>query len=434
MRRVENETLGECFYCGVLPGGMKLYAFPKKDFRQKSAVLAVDFGSIDQQLILPDLGEGVQVPAGVAHFLEHRMFEKPEGDITERFHALGAQVNADTTFTSTEFFFSCTDHFEENLGLLLDFVLHPYFTAEGVAREREIISREIQLYRDSLEWVSFFNALGSLYPGHPLSTDIAGTLESIQQIDREVLERCYGRFYRPANMGLFVGGDIDVHRTRERVNAYMEDKDFPESDSPVHPVRQPLPVPTPVVQVAQLPVVQHHLSLAFGDRVNGMGGAPLLGRGLALELALDILFGPSSRFFNRHYEDGLIDAASFGSEVYLEPWFGVCLVGGEVQYPERLEEAVVEELRQALDGDLMERDFERAKRKVYGQLLQGFDQVENCVQLMHGAVSCGAQPFDYFAAYERLTVADVRDCLETCLDYRCYGFSRVDPSATEEPD
>lgn len=421
MREEENRILEESFFCEVLPCGLKLYVLPKRGFGQKSGLLSVDFGSIDRHL------NGSEIPAGVAHFLEHRMFEKPEGDISERFSLLGAEVEAETTFTSTSYSFVCTSHFEENLSLLLELVFRPFFTEEGVARERQIIDREIRLYGDDLEWIGFFNAMDAVFPGHPLAVDIAGTPQSICQIDREILDLCYRMFYHPANMGLFICGDVDLPAIRALVDSHLSEEVCSGVAGSIKRVRQVPQDRQPGVRSARLSVAQPHLSLVFKDGKAGLEGEELLRRELALELALDIIFGPSSTFYNSRYEEGVIDVGSFGYEVYAEPSFGLCLIGGEVQSPEQFEKAVVEELYQARECDPIERDFARVMRKAYGNLLQGFDQVESCVQLMCDAVGCGADPFGYFAALEKVTVADVKECLESCLDYARYGISRIDP-------
>lgn len=427
MRKEENRLLGEHFFCEVLPCGLKLYVLPKRGFGQKCGLLSVDFGSIDRRLDGLACQEGIEIPAGVAHFLEHRMFAKPEGDISDRFSLLGAEVEADTSFTSTSYSFVCTSRFEENLSLLLDLVFRPFFTEEGVVRERQIIDREIQLYGDDLEWVGFVNAMDAVFPGHPLAADIAGTPESIRQIDRQTLDLCYRMFYQPGNMGLFVCGDVDVSAIRALVTAYLSEQVCCGFSEPIKRVRQVPQDRQPGARSARMSVVRPHLSLVFKDGKAGMEGEELMRRELALELALDIIFGPSSTFYNSRYEEGVIDVGSFGYEVYAEPSFGLCLVGGEVQSYERFEEALVEELRQARKCDLIRREFARVMRKAYGNLLQGFNQVESCVQLMCDAVSCGGDPFGYFRAFEEVAVADVEECLESCLDYDRYGISRIEP-------
>ncbi|MBT7913040.1 insulinase family protein, partial [Candidatus Bathyarchaeota archaeon] len=266
---------------------------PKEGFYRQSALLAVDFGSIDCSVKVPG-GNGWEreIPAGTAHFLEHLMFQKPGGDISELFSLLGADVDADTSFIGTSFFCSGNDHLEENLQLLLKLVFEPHLTQECIDREREIIFREIQLSEDNLEWISYFHALETIFPGHPLSTDIAGNLEEIGKIDLETLELCYRAFYSPPNMALYICGDIDPFDVAGKIGERVQEQKGVECYPHQPHCRTLPPEGEPLERRRELPVVQPHLTLAFRDRRKGLGGAELLKRELALELLLDILFGP----------------------------------------------------------------------------------------------------------------------------------------------
>lgn len=425
MRQIEHPFLEERVHCQTLPCGLEFYLVPREGFRSAHALLTVKYGSIDRCFVPPGATAPVEAPDGAAHFLEHRLFAGPDGDVGELFAAIGAEVNAHTTFTHTAYFFSCVDHLEEGLALLVDFVFAPQLTPEGVEREREIIARELQLYGDNLEWVSFFNALQSLYGAHPLGVDIAGTPESLGRIDARVLELCHRSFYRPENMALFVGGDLEVEALGRRVGELMAGR----GQAPCADLRRlACPDGGGGFRAVELPVAVPRLYLGFRDQREGLHGEALLRRELALELALDVLFGASSDFYARHYESGLIDAESFGCEIYAEAEFCFCLVGGDARQPELLQEALLEELRRARHSDLLERDLARARRRAYGQLLQRFDQVESGVGLVHSAVSRGGAPFALFEAHEQLEAAEVRECLETCLDPDRGQLSQVVPA------
>lgn len=429
--------LGDSCWCGRLTGGLPLYVLSKPGFRQKSALLAVGFGSMDQRVPAMAGEPALILPAGAAHFLEHRMFLKRQGDITERFAELGVEADANTTYTHTGYQCSGADHLDEALDLLLELVLEPYLSVPGVAREREIISREIELYGDNLEWVSYFRAVDALYPGHALATDIAGTVESVKRLDRAVLARCHRAFYHPGNMALFVCGDVEAEAVASVVDVGLRRRGIDPGGSgghPTRPVRRLVRGGQPASRHAVLPVVLPHRSLAFADPRVGLRGRAMLARELALELALDILFGAASAFYCRRYAEGLVDSGSFGFEVNVEPWFSFSLVGGDSRWPDELQRAVLDELRRARRSGVIEAQFERARGKAYGHLVQGFDQVEAGVQLMHAAVSCGAHPFDLIAAHERLDAAQVRDALVTGLDPQCHGLVRIDPAPTEPID
>jgi predicted Zn-dependent peptidase len=428
VRWIEHPILRERLCCQVLPGGLEFYALPKAGWQRQGALLAVDFGSLDLELVRGNGDEGQRtLPWGAAHFLEHRLFDKEYGDISPRFARLGAEVNAGTSFTSTTYAVSGTGPFADSVELLLDLVLDFHLSATGVERERQIIARELELFSDDLEWVSYLGALRALYGDHPLAMDMAGTRESLECIDLEVLETCHQTFYRPERMGLYLCGDFEMAPLLERVADRLERGRWRGRAEWQPRAREVVRSGAPQKQEWVLPVVQPHLVLAFADSQAGLQGAQLLERELALELALDMAFGAASDFYSQCYQDGLIDAESFGGEVCLEPFFGFCLVGGDTPYPQALGEALIERLRRVQEGKRLEEDFERARRRAYGQLVRGFEQVESCAGLLHGAVSSGADPFDYFEAYHRLDPGRVRQCLETCLDYRRPAWSRVLP-------
>ena len=406
----------------VLTGGFSVYVLPKSGFSKRHAILSVDFGSIDVEFSINEKPE--RVPLGTSHFLEHRLFEKGTGDVTGLFAAMGADLNAYTGLTNTSFLFTCVDRFEDCLGLLMDFVLQPDLSSEGIEKERKIISREIQLYGDSLEWVSFFSVMRSMYPEHPLSVDMAGTLESIGSIELEHLRLVHDAFYHPANMSLFVSGDVDPRQVIETVSRLLPDA----GGVGVHRSRYKLAAYKPGRrELTRLNIFRPRVCVGFRDSSVGYRGLELLQRELAAELALDIIAGASSRFYRTYYEQGLIDLESFGYDVYAEPEFSYCMLGGDSEDPQKLEEAILELTESAVENVLTEEEFQRAKRKSYGHLLQQFDQVDSCAGLMESAATRGADPFDFISAYELLSCGDLQECFETWLCPDNAGISVVLP-------
>jgi predicted Zn-dependent peptidase len=413
-----------------MPGGLELHLLPKPGFRSVHALLSVGYGAIDRRFALPGC-QPLTLPDGVAHFLEHRLFASALGDVGDRFAGLGAEVNAHTTFTNTGYFFSCTDHLEACLELLLGFVLNPSFTAEGVQREREIITRELQLYGDNLEWISFFGVLQSLYGNHPLGVDIAGTVESIRGIDAGLLELCHRAFYRPDNMTLIVGGDFDLGAVADKVASCLEGR---TSGPPPLLFRRPSSPARAQTPRQTLSIALPRICLGFGDLQAGLDGEALLKHELCLEVLLDLLYGASSDFYARHYESGLLDAESFGCEIYVEREFCFCLVGGDTPDPERLEGEILEELAGAVGAGVIERGFARAARRAYGQAVQRLDQVEGGVGVVFSSLSRGAGPLGLFAAHDQLEPEDLHQCLKDCLIPARRGTALVFPSDSAEED
>lgn len=420
---------GEVVYRRCL-GGLDVWAVSRPGSRQKAAVLSIDYGSVDRHLRACDAGPVQTTPAGTAHFLEHCLFAKPSGDITERINRLGGDVNASTSFTSTIFSLTCVEHFAAHLALLFELALDLHIRPAGVAQEREIIERELQTSCDDPEWIGFLHGLGGLYRDGPLAWDMAGTRESIGQIDAAVLTRCHEVFYRPEYMGLYLCGDFDIEATCEVVEAALLKYRRPRSawgrvERPVV-----LPAPQPLEALA-LPVSRPYTLLFFGDDKAGRSGRALLLRELALELALDIALGPASDFFAAHYEDGLIDGDAFEAEVYAEPTFCFCAVGGYTQQSERLCEEIGAVLA-GLDERVVAADLDRAKRKAYGLLLRAWEQAEDVADLLCAVAASEAVPSLYFDVHEQIAVGDILEVLDSCLSPAHLSAMQIVPTRRAE--
>lgn len=410
---MERETaLGEVVHRSHL-GGLDVWAVPRPGRRQKAAVLSIDYGSVDLHLRAGNSGQVLTTPAGTAHFLEHGLFAKPYGDITEQINRLGGDVNASTSFTSTVFSLTCIEHFAAHLNLLFELALDLHIQPAGVAQERAIIDRELQTSGDDPEWSGFLQGLAGLYRDGPLAWDMAGTQASLEQIDAAVLTRCHEVFYRPEYMGLYLCGDFDVEATCAVVEAAL--LKYSRSRSAWGRVERPVVLPAPQpLEALVLPVSRPYTLLLFGDSQAGRAGRDLLLRELALELALDIALGPASDFFAAHYEDGLIDGDAFGAEVYAEPTFCFCAVGGYTQQSERLGEEIGAALA-GLDERVVAADLARAKRKSYGLLLRAWEQAEDVADLLCSAAASQATPSVYFDVHEQIAVGDILEVLESCL-------------------
>ena len=205
-KEISNKKINEKLFYTETKNGLKLFFMPKKGYTKKHAIFSTDYGSIDNIFIPIKENKPCQVPEGIAHFLEHKLFEEPDSNIFEKFSKMGADVNAFTNFNQTSYLFTSTEYFYENLELLIKFVQNPYFTDENVEKEKGIIAQEIKMYEDSPNWRVFFNLLKAMYINHPVKIDIAGTVDSIQTINKELLYKSYNTFYHPSNMVLFIIG------------------------------------------------------------------------------------------------------------------------------------------------------------------------------------------------------------------------------------
>jgi len=421
-----DDVLHEC-----LSGGCDLYVYRKRSLRRRHGLLTVDFGSVDVGSCEPAPSGSGGALHGLAHFLEHRLFVKASGDITDRFAALGAEVDAHTSLTTTGYSFTCIESFEACLGLLLELVLVPYFTEEAIGREREIITREIELYEDSVESLAFNAALRSLYPHHPLGVDIAGTRESLERIDREALLLAHRAAYCPSRLALFLSGDLDFGSCRECVSSLLEQyAELQQTASPSMP--RPLADPAPRRMVARLSVAQPRLLLAFAPSARELRGVTLMRREICMELLCDILFGPAGAFYSRHYESGLIDDGSFGYEIHTEPSFTFAVVGGATPHPAELEEAITDEIATAAAGTMVADGLERAVRKAHGQLLCRYDEIEGCAAMVDAAARRNCAPFFRFEVLATITLEQVTACLASCLRTEAYGVSVVLPHTVSD--
>ena len=379
--KTEYKKIDECIYSSVLLNGLKVTVIPKKGFNSFYAVLAVDYGGAKQKFRLD--GKAMSTPAGVAHYLEHKMFDMPDGDnALTRLTNNGADPNAFTSGDMTAYYFQCTDKFEENLRLLLHFVTTPYFTDETVEKERGIIAQEIQMGEDNPGIAIYYNLLRLLYEHHPVRDRVAGTVESIGEITAQTLYDCHRAFYRPANMALCVEGDVDVERiiriAEEEVSG--ERGNAPEANYG----REEGVAPAALYKKEVMPVSAPQF-LIGSKFIPEPSGTPLLRQDLVSSLAMRLLVGQSSPFYTRLYRSGLLNR-DFDYEVDFTAGTGTVIIGGESSDPEAVLEEYKKELERVAKEGFDAMSFELAKRASLGARLRGLEDFENvCIAVVSGA-------------------------------------------------
>lgn len=424
LRTLSHDRLEEMVYHDTLDNGLQVFLLPKVGFRKTYATLTTRFGSIDHRFRVGD-GDIVELPDGIAHFLEHKMFEEEDGDVFYRFAQQGASANAFTSFNRTAYLFSCTDRVKENLLTLLDFVQRPYFTDENVEKEKGIIGQEIRMYEDDPDWQVYFGLLQSLYVRHPVRIDIAGSVESIAQIDKERLYQCYETFYHPSNMILFVVGNIEPDRVMEWVRVNQAAKRF----TPPPSVTRLYPEEPPSVAARerrrQLPVAVPKLMFGFKE-VRSLSGDALLRRQCETELALEALFGTGSELYQQLYDENLIDD-SFGYQSVDETAYALSLVGGETPNPDRLLDIVQEHLRRRLQDGVSDKEFERIRRKKIGQWLRSLNSLEFIANQFTSYRFNGTDLFAILPMLEQLTADAVNVRLREHLTPEQMAVSVVEP-------
>lgn len=375
VKKIESNVLKETMFLKELDNGLKIFFMPKEGYTKQYALFATNYGSNDSKFIVPGENTITEVPDGIAHFLEHKLFEEPEGSIFEKFSELGSNVNAYTNFTSTCYLFSCTDKFYENLALLIQFVQSPYFTDENVEKEKGIIGQEIRMYEDNPNWKVFFNALKAMYHEHPVKIDIAGTVESISKITKEDLYKCYNTFYAPDNMIVFITGDLDKEKVFSVIegNIKFERKKTEEKIKRIYP-EEPKAVVQKVIE-EQLDVSIPLFNIAFKDHDSGTKGKALLEKDVCTKILLDMLFGKSSDLYTSLYEEGLIND-TFEHEYTGEIDYGYSMLGGESKNPKKVLERVLAYVADVKNKGLRQEDFERIRKKQIGEHLSNYNSVE----------------------------------------------------------
>lgn len=425
----QNETLREKIYYTRLASGLEVFVLPKFGFNKKYATFATRYGSIDSKFQVGDTDEVIEVPDGIAHFLEHKLFEEEDGNIDEKFAELGAYSNAFTNYTMTAYLTAATDTFDEALDTLVRFVQRPYFTDENVEKEKGIIEQEIRMYEDSPGWRVYNNLLEALYSVHPVRKDIAGTVESIRRIDKEVLYKCYRTFYHPSNMSIFVCGDLDPQKVVELIEkASSEAKGF----GPPHEIRRIMPEEPKEVNkpkaTQDLVVSRPLFSLGYKDTRVGFSGRKLLEKQVVTEILLDMLMSKSSELFNQLYEEGLIDD-SFHAEYECQPSYGHTVFSGETRDPDKLYGRLLSGIEEFKRTGLVEESFERTKKKVIGAFLSGFNSLEFIAHNYLAYHFKEADLMDYLEVAQEMTLDQVARRAEEHFDLGFHAVSVIMPKS-----
>ena len=402
MTRIEYPELDETLYQQTLANGLTVCVVPRKGFTKRLAYFVTDYGSIHTQYSLD--GKNHQAPAGVAHYLEHKMFDLPGNrDVSAEFAALGASTNAFTSYDMTAYYFSCTENFDECLRLLLEFVSTPYFTEESVEKERGIIDQEIGMNEDAPDSVVFENLVRAMYARHPIRVPILGTRETIRQITPEVLYRCHRAFYAPGNMLLCVVGDVEPEAVariaeqqlgREALPVGKKQKDWAE----------PMTCPRPEI-TAKMEVAMPMFNLAFKCEPLGTGDGAIREEMVA-DLAAEALFGESSELYLKLYEEGLIDS-SFGGGFETIDGCAMLLCSGDSDDARAVREAILSQAEKLTREGLPEGDYLRMKRSALGRRIRGLDSFDaTCFRICAYHFS----DFDYFRfpeIYRQITAEEI---------------------------
>ncbi|NMB97446.1 MAG: insulinase family protein, partial [Clostridiaceae bacterium] len=431
---LEYKDINETMYKYDHKSGLRVFFIPKRGYTKKYAAFAINFGSINTEFIEKGQMETTIVPEGVAHFLEHILFEQKDGNIMEKFSLLGSKPNAYTSFNQTVYLFSCTDNFYENLDLLLNFVQNPNFVDESIEKEKNIIKQEINMYRDNASWRSLFNFLGILYKNNKVRNEILGTPESIDKINKDILLKCYNNFYTPENMIVCVVGDIEKDGIFSRIDKNIKtsattndksinDKNYDGKNNDErngmnkelnNDLNAKIPNTGNSTEIKRifpeepddinLPYTEQrmHISIPYfhmGYKDNSIkknsakDKLELLKRELSLKILLEMIMGRSSNLFKFLYEQGLINN-TFNFNYTSEENYAHSLISGESKNPHKVKDIILKYIDDNIDR-LSEEDFTRVRNAMYGKNLRWFNSIETISANFVTSIFKGIYLFDY---------------------------------------
>lgn len=421
IKEVRNELLNEKYYDIDHPSGLKILVMPKENYSSTYAIFATKYGSIDTMIQMSD-GSFKEIPEGTAHFLEHKLFESEDLDAFERFAKTGASANAYTSFERTGYLFSCSANFKKNLEILLDFVQNPYFTQATVEKEQGIIGQEIDMYKDAPDWEVMFNCLRTMYHNLPVRIDIAGTQESIAQITAKTLYGCYDNFYNLHNMVLAVAGNADVDEIVEVADKVLKPVEGKMAQ------RKVIDEPEEVIDS----YIEEKLSVAtpqfmFGFKESWDTPERTTKEKISMEILLDMISGQSSELYKRLFDGKLINN-SFGFEYFTGFGYSCVLFAGESNDPKKVAEEIVGEIGRFRETGFDKTAFERTKKKLYGRMIMGMNDIEGLANNMAVSYFAGEDVFTDFEIFKTVTLDDVNDIFKKTLDENRSVLSVINPN------
>lgn len=417
---IQNARTNEKYYKIKHPSGLDILVWPMENFSTTEALFGTKYGSINTRFKTNRDNDFVEVPEGIAHFLEHKLFENEDCDVFELYAKTGANANAYTSFDKTCYLFSCSDNYKKALEILLSFVQKPYFSDATVQKEQGIIGQEIKMCDDNPDWRVFFNLLKGLYVNHPVKIDIAGTVESIARIDADLLYRCYHTFYNLNNMVLSIAGNVDVDEVLEIANKFLTPSesisleiDFPNEPDTINipEVVQKLPVGTPLFNI--------------GFKAKPVSGSKAIKTEMEASILLSLIAGSTSLLYKQLFDEGLINS-SFSSEVFTGDGYFANILGGESKSPREVLARLISEIERVKTNGLDKEQFEIIKKSKYGQLIRSFNNVEACASLMLNSYFVGVNSFETVEVLANITFDDVQNRLYDLFDTENVSISIIE--------
>lgn len=397
MNIIENNKVKEKLYVEKLENGLTVMILPRKNTRKKYIICGPRFGSIDNKFIIPGEKNETILPDGVAHFLEHKMFEQKSGtNSLDTLTAIGVNANAYTTNDHTAYLYEATDNFYEALDEYMNYIQNPYYTDENVEKEKGIIAQEIKMYEDYPEWQVYLNAVKCMYKELPIRIDIAGSVETIYKINKEMLYDCYNNFYTPANMAMAICGEFNPEEILEEIKKRITIKENRELPKRIYP-EEPETI-NEKEKIVKMELSNPIFAIGFKDKVEDN----MVKKHIAIEIILNTLFGKSSKLYKDLTDDNTL-LGNLDLEYEYSREYAFILITGQSRNPKKVYNKINEEIKKAIENGLNSDDFERNKKKIYGDYITEYNSVENTARMFLADYFKGVNSFDYLEEYTNVT-------------------------------
>ncbi len=412
MQIIENSKVKEKLYVEKLENGLTVMIIPKKGIQKKYIIWGTNYGSNDSTFVVPGETDITEVPKGVAHFLEHKMFEQENGkNSLDVLTALGVNANAYTTNNHTAYLYECTDNFYKALDELMDYVQHPYFTDENVEKEKGIIGQEIMMYDDYPDWKVYLNALECMYHKNPVKLDITGTIETISKIDKNILYKCYNTFYNPSNMAIVVSGDFEPEKLLEEIKKRLIDS---KSNGEIKRIyeKEPKEIVKPKAE-QNMEVSKPLYTIGIKDIL--AEEKEKVKKHIAIEILLNLIIGASSELYKNLYDIG--NTYSVPSIDYeFDKNYAHILISGQSNNPEELYKMFKDQVQKFIKQGINENDFERTRKMIYGEYVKEYNDVTSISRMFLSDYFKGINSFEYLEEINTINLEYLKQMLKDVFD------------------
>ena len=413
MQIIENSQIKEKVYIEKLENGLTIMIIPKSGIQKKYAIWGTNYGSVDNKFIVPGETDVTSVSDGVAHFLEHKMFEQENGtNSLDTLTKLGVNANAYTTTNHTAYLFECTENFYEALDELMDYLQHPYFTDENVEKEKGIIAQEINMYNDYPEWEVYMNAMKAMYHNNPVKIDIAGTVESISKIDKDILYTCYNTFYHPSNMVMCFAGEFEPENLLEEVKKRLLPKKNEGEIKRIY-VSEPEEI-VKKEEIKKMEVSMPMFVIGIKDSIKGNNEIvkeAIIKRHIAIEIILNLIIGKSSKLYKKLYEQGLLMEEPYLDYEFDKTYRHITITGKSTN-PKKILKNIQEEILNLKNNGIDETAFQRIKKMLYGRTVKEFTDVSDICRMFLNDYFKGINSFNYLENYKQISSSYTMQILE----------------------